>query len=51
MGQNDLVEILEFLKRIVPRGLDEEERLVRIVKKIQTKVHKSWWIYHDTPND
>lgn len=40
LTKTDLKNIQEFLARVLPRGYNEEERLVALIEKIDRQLHK-----------
>jgi len=40
MNANDVAMMVEFLMRVVPRGQQEEEQLVRIVRTLQKSLQR-----------
>jgi hypothetical protein len=40
LTKTDLKNIQQFLARVLPRGYNEEERLVALIEKIDKQLHK-----------
>lgn len=46
MSQEDWAVLLDFLKRVTPRGFEEEQLFFDVVAKVQARVHPTGWIAH-----